>query len=278
MRAEAAARPSVHLPHYTFGGWKKADGTLFDEGDPIIDQKRLLTADWNYDNKTALYELKFVDDGAPGEIVSQWFVMGETLTLKEYEYGAERGLGSEDTYSCFLGWNTKKDRSGRAYGNDDAFTYDGTVTTLYAQWSGEEVSTDPTASVYRVTYYSGDTVLYDEGYLNRYSSPYQLKTLDTLINIPQGKQLVGWTLDPNAPDARIFQPGEKITLQSEPEGVRIYAVWTSDEIVSTFEPEVPQLPETGDGAPLVLWMALLVISCIGAAALPLLLHRKEYGK
>lgn len=123
--------PSISRTGYTFGGWKKADGTLFDEGDPIIDPKILLTADWNYDNKTALYELKFVDDSAPGEIASQWFVMGETL--KEYEYGADRGLGSDGTYSHYLGWNTKKDRSGRAYGNDDAFTYDGTVTTLYAQ-------------------------------------------------------------------------------------------------------------------------------------------------
>lgn len=61
--------------------------------------------------------------------------------------------------------------------------------------------------------------------------------------------------------------------------IKIYAIWTDKEIepapVPTPAPETPQVPQTGDSTPLGLWMALIVLSCIGAAVLPVLLRSKE---
>lgn len=91
--------------------------------------------------------------------------------------------------------------------------------------------------------------------------------------IPDGKRLVCWTLDPDDPNAETFRPGEKFVLT--PGSINVYAVWTDDEIVPAPTSEVPQLPQTGDSAPLGLWIALIIISCTGAALLPLLLRGKE---
>lgn len=250
--------------------------------------------------------------------------MGETLTLKPYEYGDDKKDDYDQFVSGFMGWNTKINRTGKAYDDNDAFTYDGSVTTLYAQWSGEELSGESsTAGVYRVTYYSDNDELYDEGQLPYTSSPYELKTLDRLIEyakvqqskditvfIPAGKQLAGWrtTKDPDDPDARVYQPGEKMTLTFI-QKIDLYAIWEDKEVPTptptskpdptptskpdptptsvptptsssvptpapASTPETPQVPQTGDGAQLGLWMALMVISCIGAAAI-VLLRSKE---
>lgn len=98
-------------------------------------------------------------------------------------------------------------------------------------------------------------------------------------------------MNPDDPDAKVYQPGERITLKYQTT-FKFYAVWkdittpeptpepTAEptpmptlEPTATPEPETPQLPKTGDSAPLALWMSLIVISCLGAAAI--LLRGKE---
>lgn len=210
------------------------------------------------------------------------------------------------------------DGTGKGYGNHDAFTYDGQVTTLYAQWSGDELTEDTTSGVYHVAYYSdysGETqLLYEENSMPYSASPYELKTWETLVRyakdygkkeditayIPEGKQLAGWRIDKTE-----LQPGDKITFKKSE--INIYAIWEDKEVPTptptptskpaptptskpdptptsvpaptassvptpapTSTPETPQVPQTGDGAQLGLWMALMVISCIGAAAIVLL--------
>lgn len=96
--------------------------------------------------------------------------MGETLKLRFYADTLQNEF--HEILSCFLGWTVNPDGTGKSYGNYDTFTYDGTVTTLYAQWSGEELIGSSTAAIYNVKYFSGTDMLYDEGNMNRHSSPY----------------------------------------------------------------------------------------------------------
>lgn len=269
--------PSISRAGYDLKGWLVAKDQPFDESSPITGDITV-KANWSLKQGTVLHELKFDANGGNIAMDSQWFVMGETRTLNDCDT-------SKETNWNFLGWNTKQDPpTGKAYANQDTFTYDGTATTLYAQWekNKEFGSTDGICSV---SYYSGEQQLYIDGNLSYYSSPYALKTLETLqgywdfnpdFSMPEDKRFAGWTEDLTDPNAKVYQPGEKFTLVYGKDRT-FYAVWkdirednptpTPTPIpVPTMAPDAPQIPRTGDSAPLGLWVALIVVSCIGVAA------------
>lgn len=268
--------PSISRAGYDLEGWLVAQNQPFDESSPITGDITV-KANWSIKEETVRHELKFNANGGNIAIDSQWFVMGETRTLNDCDT-------SEETNWNFLGWNTEQNSpTGKAYANQDAFTYDGTVTTLYAQWE-KNYGFESTEGICRVSYYSGEQWLYIEDSLSYLYSPYALKTLETLqgywgfnsdFSMPENKRFAGWTEDLNDPDAKVYQPGEKFTLVY---GDRtFYAVWkdirednptpTPTPVpVPTMAPDAPQIPQTGDSAPLGLWMALIVVSCIGVAA------------
>lgn len=163
--------PAISREGYELEGWQGADQQLLD-GEAHLTGDLTVTADWSLKDGTTLYELKFDENGGDGQTDSQWFVMGETRTLHD------RDKSKKDRWN-YLGWNTEQDGTGRAYDEGDAFTYNGTVKTLYAQWE-KNVEIESTEGVYSVHYYSGSDWLFIEGNMSYMYSPYTLKTLEAL--------------------------------------------------------------------------------------------------
>ncbi len=178
-----------------------------------------LTAKWSLKDGYALYRLEFDANGAikigngmaPIEIT-----LGETVKLPDWNGFDSSSVG------CFLGYNTKQDGTGKAYAVGDLFTYDGTVSILYAQWQPKSMET--TESIYNVYYHKNDGTD-DSVAFGPYSaseSPHATKTLEELkFTAPQNKRFVGWSFSSDG--SAQFKPGEKITFYTT--SVDLYAIW-----------------------------------------------------
>ncbi len=112
---------------YTFKGWYKDSKYKTKITKVTTGTKGTLTlyAKWDV-NK---YTVKFNANGGKGSMASKTYTYGKTYTLPANKF-------TRAGYT-FAGWNTKKDGSGKAYGNKKSVknltTGTGTVT-LYARW------------------------------------------------------------------------------------------------------------------------------------------------
>lgn len=192
--------------NWTFIGWYFDDGKndVCTDSTPITEEARLFAL-WK---KT--YKLTFDknNSNATGSMLDQYFALNES----QYLWG--NGFSIPDTNYQFIGWNTKSDGSGLAYGDYNEFTWtDSTITTmiLYAQWYNDPDIWDTTRT-FAVNYHyndgvdrdgKSDIILTDS--VNSYGFTYPLREFDSTIpTIP----LPGGVWEA-APPERFSSPGRK---------------------------------------------------------------------
>ena len=106
--------------HYSFTGWKDADGNDYSDGQSITPGSDLtLYAQW----KPETYTVFFNNNGGDGTMTQQAFTYGVSQELKKNEFNRE-GFH-------FTGW---KDADGNDYSDGQPITIGGNLT-LYAQWA-----------------------------------------------------------------------------------------------------------------------------------------------
>ena len=111
---------------YTFAGWNTAangSGTAYaDQGlVTLTEGNKTLYAQW----KANTYTVTFYANGGEGSMDSQTFVYDVEEPLNKNGF-------SRPDYT-FVGWNTKADGTGKAYGDQASTTFDAN-TELFAQW------------------------------------------------------------------------------------------------------------------------------------------------
>ena len=107
------------------------------------------------------------------------------------------------------------------------------------------------------------TILFDDngGANGPGSQSFLGETITIVPDIPvwPGYRFEGWSLSAVPPQIVCATPGATFVW---PEGnadmqLTLYAVWTYDP---SYQPEAPDLPETGDSSALTLWFTLMMLS------------------
>lgn len=180
------------------------------------------------------YNLEAIGD--LNEIVA--FVDTDNAYAEGEEVTLSKALTSASGEVSFLGWSRDPDATEPEYpaggsyivSPSDAKTGD---VTMYAVWSKGD-----TVSSYRVEYSTSGlnidgTLPIDE---NAYQSGQSVTVAAGLTARFSSVKFLGWSLEPNAKEAK-FAPGDKYTVSaSDAEGgvVKFYAVWSEMPVYSTY--------------------------------------------
>lgn len=209
-----------------FEGWYYADDTeCTDPFGTVFNVDTTLTAKWS-DACT----ITFNGNGGKDYEENETFTQQVRLNVPSERLEGNRFI-HESGYK-FIGWNTEKDGTGDAYSNYETITCTGDMT-LYAQWYTGTVTggADNTAPILYVQYYDGSpSGTYSRTDVIPYGTAYELNTLEQVLALngaftkPEEKEFLGWRVG-NQTAEKIYQPGEKITLNKADSTTQVYAVW-----------------------------------------------------
>jgi uncharacterized repeat protein (TIGR02543 family) len=172
--------------------------------------------------------------------------------------GSPKGTptGAAVTYG-FAGWNTQTDGLGTTYKETDAVPAqpDGTVVTLYAQWTQKPVTT--CAIVYNGNGNTGGEVPVDV------RSPYARGSIVTILGrnnmTKENYTFKGWAT--TAAGEVEYAPAQTFSIAAD---TTLYAVWKSNAS-----------PKTGEGSNMTGWIVALVASALGMLSIFLWYKRRQ---
>jgi len=194
----------------------------------------------------------------------------EAVTMK---YNETKKL-SRNTFSkensSFVGWNTEPDGSGTSFVDEESVTnlrnVDGSIITLYAQWTSDDAGGDDTGEEDKILYYIKYNANGGFGTMINSTHTYGIpKKLTKNVFVREGYKFIGWNTEADGSgttylDEQLFNE-EEIT-----KGGTIFVLYAQWEEI---EEEIPDSPITGS-------LPLILVSFIGLGALiSLIYHYKK---
>ncbi len=211
--------------NYTFAGWnteRDGSGKVYAAGETVAltaeNNTEILYAQWIENPKydySLTYDANFGENEtkADAENIFGIYATSHNITVDANTFVREN--------YTFIGWNTERDGSGKAYaaGETVALTAENNTEILYAQWIENDKFN------YSVTYYAnfGENEFKEdaENVTATYATEYDIGVDENTFDRPN-YTFIGWSA---APDGEIvYQPGDNIHFVEGGEEV-LYAQW-----------------------------------------------------
>ena len=226
MKADAN---SFRRPNYTFTGWNtKADGTgdFYAAGNEValtaVDNWKVLYAQWVENpkyNYTVTYDANFGENATKSDAEN---VVG--VYAISYKISVDANSFVRENYT-FVGWNTERDGSGKAYAAGDAIalTAQDNTEILYAQWV-ENAKYDYSV-FYNANFGDNETKADAENVSGTYETAYDIG-VDENTFVRENYTFVGWS---DSPDGEVaYNAGDNIHFV-EGGSVTLYALWVEND-------------------------------------------------
>jgi len=204
--AEAAA-----LENYIFSGWSKSDFVMPAE-DVVITGSWTENAKYDY---TLTYDANFGENETKADDENATGTYATSVNMGADENGFER-----PNYT-FIGWNTQRDGSGKAYavGEAVALTAADNEEVLYAQWL--EHPKYAYSLVYDANFGENETKADEQNISGTYENPYGIGVDANGFERPN-YTFISWSTSPEGEVA--YQAGDEIVF-TESGSVILYAQW-----------------------------------------------------
>jgi len=225
--------PDVSRTGYTFDGWytEATGGTQITSTSTVERaENHTLYAHWTPIQYTVVYIAN--DEGedvtkATGTTANSTHIFDEPKNLTANGYVR--------TGYTFIGWNTEPDGDGTAY-EDGASVLNLTsvpddTITLYAQWRSQKYIVHFNAN-------GGTGTMADQEFIYD-QKDYLRKNIFTRT----GYEFIGWAVNPDSKVAD-YSDRQYVSNLTDKDEITLYAVWSADAIVVTFESGYADAPAT----------------------------------
>ena len=214
--------------NYTFAGWnteRDGSGKSYAAGNTVAltasDNTEILYAQWIENTKYAyslIYDANFGDNEtkADAENVTGTYATALNITVDANTFVREN--------YTFVGWNTERDGSGKAYAANEivALTSDNNTEVLYAQWVENEKYNY--SVIYNANYGAGETKADAENVSGTYATEHNIG-VDANTFVRDNYTFIGWATE--ADGEVVYNPGDNIHFVEGGEEV-LYAQWVED--------------------------------------------------
>ena len=212
---QVAAAPA--LENYTFSGWNKSDFVM-PASDVTIVGSWTENAKYDY---SLTYDANFGDNEtkADAENISGIYATTHNVTV-------DKNTFARDNYT-FIGWNTQRDGSGKAYAANDVVTLNAANNTavLYAQWLENDKFNY--SVIYNANFGDNETKADTENVTGTYATSLNV-TVDANTFVRDNYTFIGWNTKADG-TGMAYAAGDIVALTAQNNTAVLYAQWVEND-------------------------------------------------